>query len=117
MNLRRADADERDPRLQQHDLDDGAAFSARILQPGTMWSPMPMMRPAPTLIVAYPPKAFSGYRPPEPVHVEVTDGGFRPERIELAAAQGLIFDCRTPARILIALERPDDGPRRNDKVS
>ena len=69
-----------------------------------------------SLTVAYPPKAFSGYRPPEALRVEVTERGFRPEIIQLMAAQGLIFDCRAPARIVISLERADDGPGVRDKA-
>ncbi len=69
-----------------------------------------------SLTVAYPPKAFSGYRPPEALRVEVTERGFHPEKIELMPAQGLIFDCHAPARIVITLERPDDGPGERGKT-
>jgi hypothetical protein len=66
------------------------------------------------LSVAYPPEAFSGYRPPEPLRVEVTARSFNPRRITLQPAQGLIFECHAPTRIVIALERADDGPRARD---
>ena len=61
------------------------------------------------LQVGRPPKPFSGYRPPEALRVMVTDRGFEPERIALEPAQGLIFECRAASRIVIELERPDQG--------
>lgn len=116
VNVRRADPDEKTPVFNSTALDGGANFTARVLRPGTYSVTNTAGKARASLTVAYPPKAFSGYRPPEALRVEVTDKGFRPEKIELKALQGLIFDCRAPARIVIALERADDGPRGRDKA-
>lgn len=110
VNLRRADPDEKTPVFNSTVLDGGANFSARVLRPGTYSVTNAHGKARASLTVGYPPKAFSGYRPPAPLRVEVTERGFHPQKIELMPAQGLIFDCRTPARIVITLERPDDGP-------
>jgi hypothetical protein len=116
VNLRRADPDQKTPVFNSTALDDGAIFSARVLRPGTYSVINAHSKARATLTVAYPPSAFSGYRPPEALRVEVTRRGFHPGKIELMPAQGLIFDCRTPARIVITLERPDDGPGERDKA-
>jgi hypothetical protein len=110
VNLRRADPSEDTRVFNSTVLEDGARFAARVLRPGT-YSITNREGPGKAeLTVAYPPKAFSGYRPPEPYHVKVTREGFEPNRIALKPAQGLIFECHSPSRILIALDKPDNGP-------
>lgn len=111
VTLRRADLDERTPVFNSIVLDDGAVFSARVLRPGTYSVTNSVGKTRAQLVVAYPPKPFSSYRPPEPQRVEVTEKGFEAERIALKPAQGLIFECHTPSRIVIELVEPDDGPR------
>lgn len=110
VTLRRADQDERTPVFTSLVLGDGALFSARVLRPGRYSVTNAAGRTRAVLVVAYPPKPFSGYRPPEPLRVAVTEEGFEPERIEAKPAQGLIFECKTPSRIVIELVEPDDGP-------
>lgn len=111
VTLRRADPDEGTPVFNSIVLADGAIFSARVLRPGTYSVTNAVGRTRAQLVVAYPPKPFSGYRPPEPLRVEVAESGFEPEKIALKPAQGLIFECQTPSRIVIELVEPDDGPR------
>jgi hypothetical protein len=110
VNLRRAQPDEDTPVFDSSVLDAGATFSARVLRPGVYSVTNARGEARATLRVAYPPRAFSGYRPPEALRVTVTERGFEPENLELVPTQGLIFDCSGPARIVIALEEPDDGP-------
>jgi hypothetical protein len=117
VNLRRADPDDKTPVFNSSRLDGGAVFSARILRPGVYSVTNSLTKARAELGVAYPPEAFSGYRPPEALRVEVTERGFKPERIAIKAAQGLIFDCNAPARIVIALEKADDGPRARGKTA
>ena len=50
------------------------------------------------------------HRPPEPVSIECTAGGFSKKTIDLKPAQGIIFRINTPSRIKIDLVEPDDGP-------
>lgn len=111
VNVRRADPSEKTPVFKSTTLDDGAMFSAQILRPGLYSVVNVLGKARAALTVSYPPERFSGYRPPEPLRLEVTEQGFQPEKIDVAPAQGLIFDCHAPARIVITLERPDDGPR------
>jgi hypothetical protein len=108
--VRRADVDEKTPVFNSAALDGGAIFSARILRPGTYSVSNARGKARVELAVSAPPKRFSGYRPPQPLRVAVTERGFHPEKIELKAAQGLIFECRAPARIVIELAKPDDRP-------
>lgn len=116
VSIRRADPDEKTPVFNSATLDDGAIFSAQMLRPGTYSVTNARTKARASVIVSYPPPAFSSYRPPGALRVEVTDGGFNPEKIELMPAQGLIFDCHAPSRIVITLERPDDGPRKPGKA-
>ncbi|HEX6076377.1 MAG TPA: hypothetical protein VFZ32_14080, partial [Micromonosporaceae bacterium] len=96
VNLRRADPEEQTPVFNSTMLDSGTIFSARVLRPGTytVTNTHGKARAA-HLTVTYPPRAFSGYQPPDALRVKVTERGFHPERIELMPAQGLIFECRT----------------------
>jgi hypothetical protein len=114
-NLRRADPDEQTPVFNTTALDGGASFSAQVLRPGTYSVTNAHGHGRVSLTVGYPPKSFSGYRPPDAVRVDVTERGFQPEKIELMPAQGLIFECHTPARIVITLEEPNNGPGERGK--
>ncbi|MEJ2652615.1 MAG: hypothetical protein P8173_12685 [Gammaproteobacteria bacterium] len=116
VNLRRTDPNERTPVFNSTALDNGAIFSARILRPGTYVVTNTCGKTRAHLTVSYPPNAFSGYRPPEPQRVEITAKGFLPSKIALKPAQGLIFECHTTSRIIVELERADDGPPNRGKV-
>jgi hypothetical protein len=115
VNLRRADPDNATRVFNSTTLNDGAIFSARILRPGIYSVSNTHSKARGSVTVSYPPKAFSEYRPPEPQRVEVSERGFNPEKIALKPAQGLIFECRVPSRIVIELEKPDDGPHDRGK--
>jgi hypothetical protein len=115
VNLRRADPDEKTPVFNSTRLDGGAVFSACVLRPGSYSVTNGLTCARAELTVSYPPWAFSGYRPAEPIHVAVTEQGFDPPRIAAGPAQGLVFDCKAPARIVIALEKADDGPGKPPK--
>lgn len=116
VNLRRADPDEKTPVFNSTRLESGSVFSTRILRPGVYSVTNALTKARAELVVAYPPEAFSGYRPPEALRVEVSERGFKSEKITLKAMQGLIFDCKAAARIVIQLEKPDDGPRGQAKA-
>jgi hypothetical protein len=115
VNLRRADPDEKTPVFNSARLDGGAVFSASVLRPGSYSVTNGLSRTRAELTVSYPPRAFSSYRPGEPIHVAVMEQGFNPARIAVGPAQGLVFDCKAPARIVIALEMADDGPGKPPK--
>lgn len=109
VNLRRADPSQDTRVFNSTMLDDGQIFTARILRPGRYTVTNTRGDTRAELVVGTPPKPFSGYRPPEPLRITVGEGGFDPERIALEPAQGLIFECRTPSRIVIEPERADEG--------
>jgi hypothetical protein len=111
VNLRKAERDDKTPVFNSTVLAEGARFAARILRPGTYSVSNGQGGGKARLTVSYPPKAFSNYRPPDPQQVKVTRKGFEPDKIALKPAQGLIFECDAPARILIELVEPDDGPK------
>lgn len=117
VNIRRADPDEKAPVFNSAVLRDGDTFSARVLQPGRYSVTNALGEASAALSVAYPPAPFSGYRPPQPLHLDVTEQGFRPEVIEIMPAQGLIFGCHTPARIVVALEQAYERPSQRNQAS
>ena len=109
VNLRRADDSEVTRVFNSTVLEDGQIFTARLLRPGRYRVTNTRGDTGAELVVGAPPKPFSGYRPPEPLRITVSEAGFDPERITLEPAQGLIFECRTSSRIVIELERADEG--------
>ena len=116
VNVRRADEDERTPVFNSSKLEAGSIFSATILRPGEYSISNQHGKARARAVVTYPPRAFSSYRPPEPQRVEVSKDGFYPDDIKLKPAQGLVFECQEPSRIVIKLEKADDGPNsRRDK--
>ena len=65
----------------------------------------------------YPKIGDKPYVPAAPVRIECTSNGFdTTERSDLGVGQGLVFHTRTDSRIEIKLEKPDDGPRRPNRV-
>jgi hypothetical protein len=113
VNLRRADEN---PELQAWDtrkgLTEGDIFAAMILRPGVYSLANELTDARGKLRVAYPPqRGKAPYRPPSAF--EATCGkAFEPDGIELQSLQGLNVAIRSPARIKIALQEPDDGPHK-----
>ncbi len=56
----------------------------------------------------------SAYRPPEPLHVAVSEDGFDPKDIQLQPLQGQVYEIRA-GRIAISLVEPGDGPQDLDR--
>lgn len=108
VNLRRADPDEDTRVFNSTILDNGQIFTARILRPGRYSVTNTLDGGRAELVVGAPPKPFSGYRPPDPLNVTISERSFDPSRMALEPAQGLIFECHTPSRIVIELERVDE---------
>lgn len=92
-------------------LDDGDIFSAMIIRPGTYSVVNQLTEAKAEVVVSYPePVGKTAYRPPAPVRMQITPEGFESERVELKPGQGLLFDAKTSARIVIELIEADDGP-------
>jgi hypothetical protein len=116
VHLRRIDAAENDKGYDSRTLNNGDAFTAMILRPGTYSIRNTLTKAAAEVMVHYPKVGDKPYVPPPPVRIECTAGGFDTEgRIEVGVGQGLIFHARTDSRIEIKLDKPDDGPARTDR--
>lgn len=130
VHVRQAQEDPQTKVFNSQQLGKGDIFSAVLLRPGTYSVSNPLAgggddgeddeREKPTgkeqasqtaqVVVSYPEMGETPYRPPAPVRVQVRARGFEPARINLKPAQGLVFDIKSSARIVIELVQPDDGP-------
>ena len=103
------------PAFDSRQLQNGDIFAVTLLRPGR-YSLANSLRSAGTAVqgeirVSYPVVGATPYRPPDPLQVQVGEGGFQPSSIQLQPLQGLIFHIgNVAARIQIDLVEPDDGP-------
>ncbi len=112
VHVRRAEEDPKTQVFNSQALGEGDIFSASIIRPGTysVVNQLAKGKARAEVVVSYPEIGKTAYRPPAPVHVQVTQRGFDPERIELKPGQGMVFEVKAPARIVTELTKPDDGP-------
>jgi len=110
VHIRRAEENPQEKVFNSQQLGDGDLFSAVIIRPGTYSVVNTLTQAKAEVVVSYPGTGKVAYRPPAPVRVEVERNNFEPRRIELKPGQGLLFECKTQARIKIALLKADDGP-------
>jgi hypothetical protein len=110
VHVRRAIEDPKEEVFNSQELNDGDIFSAIIIRPGTYSVVNTHTNARAEVVVSYPGTGKVAYRPPAPVRVEVEQKNFEPRRIDLKPGQGLLFDCKTPSRIKLALLKTDDGP-------
>jgi hypothetical protein len=92
-------------------LSDADVFSGTIIRPGTYSVTNLLTKARAEVVVSYPVIGKTAYRPPAPVRVKSSKDYLEPKRVELKPGQGLLFDCETPSRIKIELEKADDGPK------
>jgi hypothetical protein len=113
VHVRRAEEDPKTQVFNSQILGEGDLFSASIIRPGTytVVNQLAKEKVRAEVVVSYPEIGKTAYRPPAPVRVQVTPRGFDPARIELKPGQGIVFEVKTPARIVSELAKPDDGPR------
>jgi hypothetical protein len=110
------------PIFDSRKLQNGDIFAVTLLRPGR-YSLTNTLRGTGTgpasggtgaqgeIRVSYPVISDQPYRPPDPLQVQVNEGGFQPNSIQLQPVQGLIFHVgNVAARIQIELVEPDDGP-------
>jgi hypothetical protein len=110
------------PSFDSRKLQNGDIFAVTLLRPGrySLTNALHSGGTGPasggtgvqgTIQVAYPVVGDKPYRPPDPLQVQVGEGGFQPNSIQLQPVQGLIFHIgNVAARIQIELVEPDDGP-------
>lgn len=124
VHVRRTEEDPKEKVFNSQRLGEGDIYSAVLLRPGTYSVRNQLVsdddndkakgkekkKEGATVVVSYPEMDKTAYRPPEPVRVQVNPRDMEPARINLKPAQGLVFDIKTAARIVIELVKPDDGP-------
>lgn len=96
-------------------LQPGDLFAVTLLRPGTYRISNELGGAEANIKLGYPKRGRQAYRPPEALHVAVTDSGFEPKRIALEPIQGQVYEIRAPSRLTITLVEPDDGPRRPER--
>lgn len=113
VHVRQAVEDPKENVFNSQELGDGDIFSAAIIRPGTYT--MSNRKAKGEIVVSYPEMGKTAYRPPAPIRVQVSPEGFEPAHIELKPGQGLVFDIKATARIVVKLIKPDDGPGNDSK--
>ncbi len=116
VHVRRAVEDQKERAFNSQQLEAGDIFSAVIIRPGLYSVVNQLERAKAELTVTYPEIDKVAYRPPAPERVQVSSKGFEPARVELKPGQGLVFDVKVSARIVIDLIKPDDGPTHDRKT-
>ena len=110
VHVRRIDADVKDKGYDSRALAEGDAFTAVVIRPGTYAVANELTRAAGHLVVSYPKITDKPYVPPKPIRVACGPAAFEPAHLEVQPGQGIIFEAKAPSRIVIRLEKPDDGP-------
>jgi hypothetical protein len=109
VSARKADEDPDVRAYDTRELQDGDIFSGILLRPGTYSVRNTLSDAQAQVTVAYPTTGDAPYQPPPPQEADVR-AEIEPRRIELQPMQGLNFHVHAPARIVIELTEPDDGP-------
>lgn len=90
----------------------GDLFVASLLRPGTYEMTDRSGKGKGKITVAYPVAGKKPYQPSSPETVTVTEKGFQPSKVNIGAAQGIVFNVETDkSAIAVSLAKPDDGPR------
>lgn len=94
-------------------LDGGDLFAVTLIRPGTYAVRNASAKADATgeIVVAYPKPQKQAFRPLDPIEIESSEKGLRPAKIRIHAAQGQVYRCPAPSRIVIELVRPNDGPK------
>lgn len=96
--------------MQEEDL-----FVVTFLRPGQYEARDENAKRGATIMVKRPKAEKSRYIPAEPARIVVSEKGFAPARIEIGAAQAVIFSIESPkSSIAVDLKKPDDGPKPRD---
>jgi hypothetical protein len=92
-------------------LQRGDVFIVTPLRPGSYDMTDSVGKAKGHIRVAYPEVATGRYEPPAPVTVTVTERGFNPAKVELRAAQSVVFQIESSnASLIVNLAEPDEGP-------
>jgi hypothetical protein len=109
VTARKADEDPDVKPYDTRELQEGDFFSAILLRPGTYSIKNTLSDAEARVTVSYPTTGPRPFQPPDPRLIDVR-AAFEPADIEVRPMQGLNFSVHMPARIVIELIEPDDGP-------
>jgi hypothetical protein len=110
INVRRIDAAKDQRGYDSRELAEGDFFSATIIRPGTYSLTNALTKAKGEIVVSYPRIGETAYRPPNPIRVDCNARSFEPSKIAIQPGQGLIFEAKVASRIVIQLQKADDGP-------
>jgi hypothetical protein len=110
VSVRKIDTDPAQRGYDSRMLAEGDVFSATIIRPGTYAMTNAATHAAGEIVVSYPVKGKTAYRPPNPLRIDCGPQSFEPARIALQPGQGMLFQAKVPSHIVIKLLKPDDGP-------
>jgi hypothetical protein len=116
VHTRRIDAAQEDKGYETRSLAEGDVFTAIVLRPGAYSVSNTLTGAKGELVVSYPKRGEKRYQPPAATRVVCSQRTFAPNKLEIDPGQGVIFEVRAPSRIVIKLEKPDDGPTRREPV-
>jgi hypothetical protein len=108
--VRKAAEDPNTTIFNSRELSEGDVFSASIIRPGTYSVENVLTNAKGQIIVAYPRRGETAYRPPGPIVFHCSANEIEPERADLQPGQGINFHFKVRSRIKIELLRADDGP-------
>jgi hypothetical protein len=110
VHVRRIDADQKDKGYDSRTLGEGDLFTAIVLRPGTYSVSNTLTKATGQIVVPYPKIGERPYVPPPPVRVYCGPKSLDPARLEAQPGQAVIFEAKAASRIVVKLEKPDDGP-------
>lgn len=111
VHVRPIDAEREDKGYDSRTLTEGDVFTAIVLRPGTYSVANSLTRTKAELVVTYPKAGEKRYQPPAPMRIVCSEKSFEPSHVQVGPGQGVIFEARVRSRIVLKLERPDDGPK------
>jgi hypothetical protein len=115
VNVRRIDADQNDRGYDSRVLGVGDLFTAIILRPGTYSMSNTLTKASGQIVVPYPKIGDKPYVPPPPVRVSCGPKSLDPATVEAQPGQAVIFEAKAASRIVVKLEKPNDGPGGSQK--
>jgi hypothetical protein len=89
---------------------DGDVYALSLARPGTYRLQNTADGAEARVVVSYPRRGSRPYRPAAPATIRCTEGKLEPNAVSLGPLQGLVVQIGAPARIVIELVEPDDGP-------
>ncbi|HLH44509.1 MAG TPA: hypothetical protein VKV74_16070 [Bryobacteraceae bacterium] len=110
VHVRRIDADQSDKGYDSRVLGEGDLFTAILLRPGTYSISNTLTKATGQIVVPYPKIGTKPYVPPPPARVSCGAKSLEPARVEAQPGQAVIFEAKAASRIVVKLEKADDGP-------